>query len=319
MQALSLDTLLSYRTDISKPEIKADEALIRLIVAGICATDLELVKGYAGFSGILGHEFVGVVEAVGDEKHKQWLHRRVVGSINVGCGACETCRLQGPEHCPEREVLGIRRKDGVFADHFSLPLANLFAVPDQVPDEAAVFAEPLAAAIRVAKQLEPLTVKNVAVVGPGRLGLLIGKVLSLAGYGVLMAGRSEASLDLPRQWSLSTALIEDVPDNSFDCAVDASGQASGFLQALRLVKPRGSLVLKSTFSAIEPVDLTKVVVCEVNIIGSRCGPFADALAVLAQRTVPVESMIDGRYTLKQGLTAFEHAAQAGVRKIILSP
>ncbi|MDD1620969.1 MAG: alcohol dehydrogenase catalytic domain-containing protein [Methylococcaceae bacterium] len=319
MQALNLSTLLSYRSDIAKPEIAADEALIKLRLAGICSTDLELVKGYAGFSGILGHEFVGVVEAVGDEKHSHWLNRRVVGAINIGCGVCETCRLDGPEHCPARKVLGIRNKDGVFADCFTLPVSNLFAVPDEVSDEAAVFTEPLAAAIRVVKQLESLPIKSLAVVGPGRLGLLIAKVLSLAGYDVMVAGRSNNSLDLPWQWALSTALIQELPDNRFDCVVDASGQASGFTQALRLVRPRGTLVLKSTFSAIEPVDLTKVVVCELNIIGSRCGPFADALAVLAQKTVPVESMIDGRYPLKQGLAAFEHAARPGVRKILLHP
>lgn len=319
MQALTLNTTLSYRSDISMPEIAADEALIRLRLAGICATDLELVKGYAGFSGILGHEFVGIVEAVGDEKHSHWLHRRVVGSINIGCGVCETCRLDGQEHCSARMVLGIRGRDGVFADYFTLPVGNLFAVPDDVSDEAAVFTEPLAAAIRVVKQLESLSVKNIVVVGPGRLGLLIAKVLALAGYDVVAAGRSNNSLALPRQWALRAALIQELADNRFDCVVDASGQASGFAQALRLVKPRGTLVLKSTFSAIEPVDLTKVVVCELNIIGSRCGPFADALAVLTQKTVPVEAMIDGRYPLKQGLSAFEHAARPGVRKILLYP
>ncbi|MGZ4960120.1 MAG: MDR/zinc-dependent alcohol dehydrogenase-like family protein [Methylomonas sp.] len=319
MQALSLNTLLSYRTDIAKPEIKADEALIRLSLAGICATDLELVKGYAGFSGIPGHEFVGVVEAVSGDEHQHWLGRRVVGTINIGCGHCEVCRQQGAEHCRDRKVLGIRGKDGVFADYFILPVANLYAVPDEVSDEAAVFTEPLAAAIRVVKQLEPLSIRNVCVVGPGRLGLLIAKVLSLAEYDVVVVGRSAGSLELPRQWSLKTLLVHDIADSYFDCVVDASGQASGFAQALRMVRPRGSLVLKSTFSSIEPVDLTKVVVGEVNIIGSRCGPFADALAVLAQNTVPVETLIDGRYTLKQGLAAFEHAAQAGVRKVLLRP
>lgn len=319
MQALTLNTTLSYRSDISMPEIAADQALIKLRLAGICSTDLELVKGYAGFSGILGHEFVGVVEAVGDEQYSHWLNRRVVGSINVGCGVCEICRLDGPEHCPTRKVLGIRGKDGVFADYFTLPVDNLFAVPDDISDESGVYTEPLAAAIRVVKQLESLPIKNLAVVGPGRLGLLIAKVLALAGYHVVVAGRSNNSLDLPRQWALNTALVQDLADDRFDCVVDASGQASGFAQALRLVRPRGSLVLKSTFSAIEPVDLTKVVVGELNIVGSRCGPFADALAALAQKAIPVEAMIDGRYTLKQGLAAFEHAGRPGVRKILLSP
>lgn len=319
MQALYLSDSLTYRTDCPKPELAAGEALIRLGLAGVCATDLELVKGYAGFSGILGHEFVGVVEAVFDENDRHWLGRRVVGSINLGCNLCDVCLQEGPEHCPNRTVLGIYAKDGVFSDYFSLPVGNLLAVPDSVSDEAAVFTEPLAAAVRVIKQLKSIKVSKVAVLGPGRLGLLIAKVLSLAGYDMVLLGRSRFSLALPLQWGLNAALVEDMADRRFDCVVDASGQSSGFEQALRLVRPRGTLVLKSTFVAEGPVDLSKVVVDEINIVGSRCGPFADALALLEQNAVPVESMIDGRYSLKQGLAAFEHAAKAGVRKIILKP
>lgn len=319
MQALSLDSSLSYRTDVAKPEIETGEALIRLSLAGICATDLELLKGYAGFAGIVGHEFVGVVEAVGDASDGFWLGKRVVGSINIGCRQCDICRSQGPEHCPQRRVLGIRGKDGVFADYFSLPVANLFEVPDDISDEAAVFTEPLAAAVRVAKQLQDLPVHKVCVLGPGRLGMLIAKVLSLANYDVVVAGRSASSLTLPRQWSLQTGLIDNLPDDGFDCVIDASGQASGFEQALRLTKPRGALVLKSTFAASGPADLSKIVVAEINIIGSRCGPFKDALALLAEHSLPVETLIDGRYPLKEGAAAFAHAARPGIRKILLTP
>lgn len=319
MQALRLDKSLSYRNDMPIPELAADEALIALRLAGICATDLELVKGYAGFSGILGHEFVGTVIAVADDKHRDWLNRRVVGSINIGCNACEVCQRDGPEHCLNRKVLGIRGKDGVFADYFSLSIANLYTVPDAVTDQAAVFTEPLAAALRVVKQIAALPITDIAVVGPGRLGLLIAKVLSLAGYQITVLGRSAASLALPKQWQLATGLTNEIPDNSFDCVVDASGQTSGFTQALRIVKPRGTLVLKSTFAADAALDLSKVVVYEINIIGSRCGPFADALALLAENKLPVETMIDGQYPLSDGLAAFNHAAQAGVRKILLQP
>ncbi|QPK61881.1 alcohol dehydrogenase catalytic domain-containing protein [Methylomonas sp. LL1] len=319
MQALVLDGQLSYRQDVPEPVLATDEALIRLGLAGICATDLELLKGYAGFSGVIGHEFVGVVESVANPEHQPWLGRRVVGSINIGCNHCETCRHDGPEHCRNRKVLGIRAKNGVFADYFSLPVANLYAVPDSVSDRAAVFAEPLAAAMRVVRQLQDLPVNRVAVVGPGRLGLLIAKVLVLAGYRVVVLGRSETSLDLPEQWKLETALIDGVPDAPYDCVVDASGQASGFEQALRIVKPRGFLVLKSTFTATKPIDLAQVVVREVTILGSRCGPFAEALTILRQKTVPVETMINAVYSLKDGLAAVEHAAQAGVRKILLRP
>jgi len=319
MQALTLNHVLSYRSDMPPPTLVSGEALIKLHLAGICATDLELVKGYAGFSGIPGHEFVGTVVAVADDKHNDWLNRRVVGSINIGCNVCDVCRRDGPAHCLNRKVLGIRNHDGVFADYFSLPVANLFAVPDPVPDRAAVFTEPLAAALRVIQQIKTLPIAEIAVVGPGRLGLLIAKVLSLAGYRVIVLGRSAASLELPKQWRLDTGLTDEIPDNSFDCVVDASGQAAGFAQALRIVKPRGTLVLKSTFADNAALDLSKLVVYEINLIGSRCGPFADALGLLAANKLPVETMIDGCYALEDGPAAFEHAARTGVRKILLQP
>lgn len=319
MQALELNKGLNYRQDKPIPEVSADDALIRLKLAGICATDLELVKGYAQFTGTIGHEFVGVVEAVSQETHRHWLNKRVVGSINIGCGICDVCRRDGPEHCLNRRVLGIRGHDGAFADYVSLPVGNLYLVPEDVPDEMAVFTEPLAAAIRVFKQLEHWPVKPLAVIGPGRLGLLIAKVLALAGYDVEVLGRSAMSLALPKQWQLKTALVQDVSANYYDYVVDASGQAGGFSQALRMTKPGGTVVLKSTFSASEPVDLSKVVVGELNIVGSRCGPFDEALAVLRQGNIPLETMVDGRYSLRDGLAALQHAAQPGVRKILLQP
>lgn len=319
MQALILDANLAYRRDCPVPEPGGDEALIRVGVAGICATDLELVRGYAGFSGIIGHEFVGRVEAVGNGRYRDWLGRRVVGSINIGCQACPVCREQGPEHCLQRKVLGIRGRNGVFADYFTLPIRNLFEVPDRVDDEQAVFAEPLAAALRVVQQLADSAIGSLAVIGPGRLGLLIAKVLADAGRRVTVLGRTETSLALPRQWQLASGLIQDADDNSFDGVVDASGQADGFRQALRILRPRGTLILKSTFSSLEPVDLSKVVVGEIRVLGSRCGPFAEALATLQRKTVPVETLIDGRYPLSAGIDALEHAARPGVRKILLRP
>jgi len=200
-----------------------------------------------------------------------------------------------------------------------LPVSNLQAVPDEISDQSAVFTEPLAAAIRVVKQLESIPVSKVAVIGPGRLGLLIAKVLALAGYAVEVLGRSETSLALPKQWLLKTALVNDINDHYFDCVVDATGQPSGFREAMRIIKPRGTLILKSTFACQEPIDLTKIVVYELNLLGSRCGPFSDALALLRQQAVPLESLIDGCYQLNQGLAAIHHAAQPGVRKILLQP
>ena len=319
MQALTLNGGLFYRSDIPKPEPGSDEALIRLSVAGICATDLELVKGYAGFSGILGHEFVGVVEAVGHNDHSHWLNRRVVGSINIGCCDCDACQQSGAEHCQQRKVLGIRCKDGVFADYLTLPIDNLYAVPDEIDDEAAVFTEPLAAAMRVVKQLETLSVDKVAVLGPGRLGLLIAKALSMNGYAVDVLGRSQGSLALPKQWKLNTAMIDEVRNDQYRCVVDATGNANGFRHALRILSARGTLVLKSTFSALEPIDLSKIVVHELNVIGSRCGQFSDALTVLTQNAIPVTDLIDGRYPLQDGINAFHQAGQSGVRKILLYP
>lgn len=319
MQVITLNHALSVCPDRPKPEPGPDEALIRLNLAGICATDLELTKGYAGFSGVLGHEFVGTVEKVTNPEHRHWLAKRVVGSINIGCGHCATCLSDGPAHCRQRTVLGIRGRDGVFADYFTLPVGNLYPVPEEVADEAAVFAEPLAAAVRAVEQLQTMAVTRVAVIGPGRLGLLIAKALALAAYDVTVLGRSEASLALAQRWQLKTGLIQAAADNGFGCVVDASGQPAGFRQALRIIRPRGVLLLKSTFAALEPIDLSKVVVAELTLLGSRCGPFADALTLLQQQRVPVADLIDGRYPLSQGLAAFAHAARPGVRKILLHP
>ncbi|PPD32790.1 MAG: Zn-dependent alcohol dehydrogenase [Methylomonas sp.] len=318
MQAVVLKNGALHCQDIAKPLAAAGEALIHLRLAGICATDLELVKGYAGFTGVLGHEFVGEVVAV-DKPHQHWLHQRVVGSINLGCRQCLVCLNDGPEHCPNRKVLGIRGQQGVFADYFTLPVTNLYAVPDSITDETAVFAEPLAAALRVVKQLQAVSVANIAVIGPGRLGLLIAKVLAVAGYQVQVLGRSAKSLVLPKQWQLNTDLIDKVADNQFDCVVDASGQADGFRQALRIIRPRGILILKSTFAAAEPVDLSKIVVAELQVMGSRCGSFADALALMTQQVIPFETLIDARYALCDGEAALAFASRPGVRKVLLRP
>lgn len=320
MQALVLDKNgLSYRQDRVKPVPGPGEALLRLRVAGICATDLQLLKGYAGFSGVIGHEFVGEVEEVADAEHKHWLAKRVVGAINIGCQKCQACLWDGPEHCRQRKVLGIRGKDGVFADYFTLPVRNLYAVPDDTDDDRAVFAEPLAAAIRALQQLQGSNLANIGVLGPGRLGLLIAKVLAIHGYDVQVIGRSSAALQMPRQWQLQAALSADIASGFYDGVVDATGTVEGFRQALRVLKPRGILLLKSTYAALEPVDLSIIVVNELQVIGSRCGPFAEALALLRQGCVPVESLIDGRYRLSNGKQAFVQAAQSGVRKILLSP
>ena len=318
MEALVLaHSRLIYEPHYVRPVPDTDEALIRVTLAGICSTDLELIKGYVGgFSGVLGHEFVGVVEQSVDEG---WLGQRVVGSINIGCNQCPTCDRQGPEHCPHRAALGIHRRNGAFADYVTLPTANLHYVPDNIPDETAVFTEPLAAAMRIREQVKVRPEARTAVVGPGRLGLLIAQVLALAGGEVTVIGRRTASLKLPAQLGLTMGLAVEFEDNSFDFVVEVTGNEAGLSTSLRLIRPLGTLILKSTFHDSVKLDLTKVVVSEINIVGSRCGPFAPALRLLQQGQVNVQSLIDGEYPLSDGLAAFERAAQPGVRKILLRP
>jgi threonine dehydrogenase-like Zn-dependent dehydrogenase len=318
MQALYLHAgQLEYRPDYPTPTPGAGEALVRVRLAGICSTDLEMVKGYIpNFAGVLGHEFVGeVVEAA----ESGWHGRRVVASINIGCGVCAVCLGQGPEHCPNRQTLGIHQRDGIFAEYVALPLANLLEVPANVPDEAAVFTEPLAAALRIREQIRLRPSARTAVIGPGRLGLLLGQVLALDGTAVIMLGRSPQSLELPAQLGLQTAGAHDLPDDSFDLVVEATGNEAGFTQALRLVRPLGTIILKSTFAARSQLDLTKIVVSEISVIGSRCGPFAPALRLLAANAINTHALIAAEFPLAEGLAALEYAAQPGVRKVLLRP
>lgn len=319
MNALYLENgQVQLRTDYPEPQPGPGEALITVTLAGVCSTDLELVKGYLPFTGVLGHEFVGEVTAVGSpETDNDWLGRRVVGTINLGCGRCPVCLADGAEHCPQRTVLGIAGKDGVFAQYVTLPITNLLPVPDGVTDEQAVFTEPLAAALRIREQVAVRPTARTAVVGPGRLGLLIGQVLALGGGQVTMLGRSAASLALPARLGLATGLTTDFADNSFDFVVEATGNGAGLAQSLRLVRPQGTLVLKSTFAGEASLDLTKLVVAEINVIGSRCGPFAPALRLLARREVDVLASVDGRYPLHQAPAALDHAARPGIRKILI--
>jgi threonine dehydrogenase-like Zn-dependent dehydrogenase len=321
MDALYLENgQLSLRTDYPDPQPRPGEALIAVTLAGVCSTDLELVKGYLPFDGVLGHEFVGVVTAVGSsDQDAGWIGQRVVGTINLGCGRCAVCLADGPEHCPQRTVLGIAGKDGVFARSVTLPITNLLPVPDEVSDKQAVFTEPLAAALRIREQVNVRPTVRMAVVGPGRLGLLVGQVLALAGGQVTMLGRSPASLELPARLGLQTGLAADFDDNSFDFVVEVTGNEAGFAQSLRLVRPRGTLILKSTFAGEANLNLTKLVVAEINVVGSRCGPFAPALRLLARNAVDVRTSIEAQYPLRQALAALDHAARPGVRKVLLLP
>ena len=322
---------LGLQTDYPQPAPGPDEALIRVTLAGICSTDLELVKGYAGgFNGVLGHEFVGVVEHTGSSVSAGWTGKRVVGTINLGCRRCAVCLGDGPEHCPNRTTLGIHNRDGVFAELVTLPVVNLLEVPHAVSDEEAVFTEPLAAALRIREQVNIRPTLRIAVVGPGRLGLLAAQVLELAAGDVVVLGRRPESLELPRQMGLKTGLVDEQPDDSFDLVVEATGNDAGLAHSLRLARPRGTLVLKSTFHGNADVNLTKLVVGEITVVGSRCGPFEPALRLLesgarlagevtAGTGVQVRPIIEAEYSLDDGLEAFEFAARPGVRKVLLRP
>lgn len=320
MRALRLhNASLRFEEAQPQPEIGKDEALVRVSLAGICSTDLELIKGYFGFEGILGHEFVGTVVSPEDSK---WIGKRVVSSINFADVNTPEFEEFGLEHHPHRSVLGILNRDGAMADYVAVPLANLYEVPETIPERIAVFTEPLAAALRIKQQLEPLGRfrKNlqVTVLGPGRLGMLIAKVLSLQGLSVTVVGRRTESLELARSWNLSVATPREVADSSMDLVVEATGNPEGLRQAIRMTRPLGTLVLKSTFEGLSNIDLTKIVVDEIHLLGSRCGPFDKALKLLAERSIEVEDLVDAEYPANEGAEAFRYAAQPGVRKVLLN-
>ncbi len=295
-----------------------DECLIRVKAAGICGTDLELQRGYAQFSGVPGHEFVGVVEHA-PEKDEQWIGRRVVGEITVGCGRCHGCRMAGRGHCDLRSVLGILGRDGAFAEYLALPSSNLHAVPDSVDDLTAVFVEPTAAAYRVAEQVVIESRTRAAVVGAGRLGVLVAQVLRERGADTLVFVRSEMRRRLCADLGLATASIDCVQSLSrqFDLVVDATGAPEGFERARALVRPRGAIILKSTFHGETAIALSPLVVDEVTVVGSRCGPFDVAIEALAAGRIHIKPLIEGVYPLERFAEAFERSR--GGRKQIFTP
>jgi threonine dehydrogenase-like Zn-dependent dehydrogenase len=313
MRALVYDGELRLERDYPKPEPAPGQAIVRVTKAGICNTDLELVKGYMGFGGVLGHEFVGVVESGGPE----WEGRRVVGEINLACGECTCCRAGMPSQCPNRTTLGINRHDGAFADYLQLPTANLHALPDTVSDDQAAFVEPLAAALQISERRQIMPSERVVVIGDGKLGLLVAQVLRLTGCHLRLVGHHDSKLVLAQGWGIETARAGDLGANLADVVVDCTGQASGFAASLDIVRPRGTIVLKSTYHGLPEADLTRVVVDEVSVVGSRCGPFEPAIRLLAAGLVDVEAMIQARYSLDDGVVALERAAQRGTLKVLL--
>jgi threonine dehydrogenase-like Zn-dependent dehydrogenase len=298
---------------LPRPQPRPGEVLIRVGLAGVCGTDLEVLKGYHAFQGILGHEFVGEVAG---PPHSPWLGRRVVGEINLGCGACDFCRQGLPNHCRQRRVLGLKDHDGAFAEYLCLPSVNLHEVPAGVPEDVAVFTEPLAAALAAAEAV-PVAARPLLVVGDGRLGLLIAAVLALSGAEVHLAGHHPDHLDLAKPFGVITFLETDLPPGDYPAVVEASGAPQGLDLALKRVRPRGTVLLKSTYAGHYPLNPAALVVPEVRLVGSRCGPFDRALRLLARGLIDPRPLIARRFPLSQGLAALAWAQRPGVLKVLL--
>jgi threonine dehydrogenase-like Zn-dependent dehydrogenase len=314
-----------FRTDYPMPQPGLGEALIRLLLAGVCSTDRQLVAGYkGGYRGVLGHEFVGEVVAAPDAPG--WVGRRVVGELNSGCGRCALCRRGLAKHCRARQSLGIIGRDGAFADFLTLPVANLHAVPVALSDEQAVFAEPLAAALEILEQVKVAPSSRVYVVGDGRLGLLVAQVMATTGCDLTVIGHHPAklailhTLGITQAHAATPALLAELRSQPADVVVEASGQPEGFAQARQLVRPQGVLVLKSTFAgALPSFDASGLVVDEITVVGSRCGPFPPALNLLASGRVQVMPLIHDRFLLAEAVAALQRAGQPGVVKVLLQP
>ena len=312
MRAIVLDTTVQLDASKPAPEPAQGEVLVRITRAGVCETDLQLIKGYMGFRGVLGHEFVGVAES-GD-----FAGQRVVGEINCACWQCDTCRSGFPTHCPNRTVLGILNHDGAFADLIAVPQRNLHRVPDSVPDDIAVFTEPVAAAFQIPAQIAIAGTERIVILGDGRLGNLCGQVLASMADDVLVVGKHREKLALLEGMGLKTAVLSDtLPERSFDIVVDCTGSESGLPTALKLVRPRGTIVLKTTVAGTQTLPWAPFEIDEVTLVGSRCGPFDRALDALEHGLVDVEPLITDRFNLSNGVMALQRAQQNGVLKVLL--
>jgi threonine dehydrogenase-like Zn-dependent dehydrogenase len=316
MQALEWDgQSLRLNSAYREPSLDAATALVKVHLAGICSTDLQILKGYMGFRGVPGHEFVGTVR----EGPRDLVAKRVVGEINFGCGHCDYCRRDLIRHCPNRSVMGILNADGAFADCVAVPISNLHQVPDTISDEEAVFTEPLAAAFEILTQIQLDPGDEVLVLGDGKLGNLCAQALRLSGAKITALGKHADKLALIKRAGVRTMLLSDWQPRWFDVVVEATGSASGLELALSAARPRGTLILKSTIAGNHQVSLAPIVINEINVIGSRCGPFVDALDALAARQVSVTPLIEKIYLLSDGVAAMQHAALNGAKKVLLRP
>jgi threonine dehydrogenase-like Zn-dependent dehydrogenase len=317
MRAIVLDRNgVAVRSDHPEPALRDGEVMVEVLCAGICETDLQLMRGYMEFNGVLGHEFVGVART------GPLAGRRIVGEINCSCHRCETCLAGRPTHCPHRSVLGILNHDGAFADLIAVPQQNLHAVPESMPTDTAVFAEPVAAAFQIPNQLSIKRHDRVVVLGDGRLGNLCAQVLARLSDHVVVVGKHTTKLALLGSLGVSIGLLSDVladqsASRSADIVVDCTGSPTGLPAALKMVRPRGTIVLKTTVAGDQTMAWAPVVIDEVTIVGSRCGPFDRALAALEAGEVKVQPLMSGRFDLASGVEALEYAAGPGVLKVLL--
>ncbi len=318
MKALFFDDKLSLRA-VDPPALAPGEALIQVTLAGICGTDRQILRGYSGFHGIPGHEFVGHVVDTADPGDRRWIGKRVVGEINLACGRCDWCLRGLGRHCPARTVMGIVNRPGCFAEFVALPIANLHEVPAEIPDQAAVFTEPLAAAAEILEQMTIAPGTGVAVLGDGRLGLLVAQTLGQAGAEVTVIGKHDWKLELARSWGLATAAPGTLADKSFQVVVEATSSPLGLDEAMRLVAPRGTVVMKSTFHGLAQFDTAKLVVDEVALLGSRCGKFGVALDLIGGRRVHLDRLVSKTFALEEGVAAFEYVDSTPCLKVLLAP
>lgn len=319
MKAVVFDETLKLDNNYEKPVMQKGEALIRVKLAGICNTDFEITKGYMGYKGVLGHEFVGVVEDVNGED-KSLVGKRVVAEISYGCHKpnCEWCNKGLIRHCPDRHTIGIWRKDGCFAEYITLPTEILFEVPDNVSDEQVVFVEPLAAACEIVEQLHIQPIQKVLVQGDGKLGLTTALALNAYNFDVILAGRHQNKLDIAAKQGVKTILSQDLKKEPvYDVVVEATGSITGFEDAMALTKPRGVLVLKSTVAGSKEINLAPIVINEITVLGSRCGQFKPALRLLENNRIDFKPLISGIYNADDAIEAFEKNKEKDTLKVIL--
>lgn len=295
----------------------ASDSVIRVLLSGICSTDIEITRGYSGFEGTLGHEFVGIVENSPDRPDLSG--KRVVGEINVGCGDCQLCQKGDARHCPKRTVLGIKGRDGSHAEFVSLPSSNLLEIPPDLSDEEAVFIEPLAAALGITERIDLKNAEKIAIIGDGKLGLLCAFALNRVCPSLTLYGRYSSKLKIAKAAGIETCLVDETthPYSFYDVVVEATGSESGFAMALDLVRPRGTIVLKSTYSGKAEIEAWRIVVDEISIVGSRCGRFKPTIEWLVNNRIDLAQLISDEFPLFKGLAAFDTAKQPGVLKVLL--